>query len=61
MTKPLKLNLTHGSFVVLAADNIVQTCVTDYSGTSRSSYCSAADLVQFAKAVLEQIGQTPTS
>jgi len=53
MTKPLKLMLHHGSFAVLAADNKVNTCATDYSGTSRISFCSPEELVKFAKAVLE--------
>ncbi len=49
----LKLTLEHGSsFSVLLDDQSVQTCYTDRGGTSRSSECSVAALIEFAQTVL---------
>lgn len=50
----LRLNLGNSSFVVVADKGSVQTCYTDRTLTSRSSACSVAALVAFAKDVLRQ-------
>lgn len=55
----LRLELGHGHFVVLDDNGVIRTCYTDRGDTSRSSMCSPAVIIKFARDVLFLFGVEP--